>query len=119
MEKVDDSFTEFSGRFKNLLDEFKNSYGYAYDGATIRRTSTLIEILQRKAIMSYAPRHHFLELAKQQKHTKTPPGFKDDGDGDFFIWVDMLISLIKAKNKGIHYSRAFSDQIASYPAAVK
>ena len=37
-------------------------------------------------------------IAEQRKRVKTPPGFKDSGDGDFFIWADILFGLLQLKN---------------------
>lgn len=45
-------------------------------------------------------------LATHRKRTKTPPGFKDDGDGDFFIWVDLLTGLQLARASSRQFSRA-------------
>ena len=35
----------------------------------------------------------------------TPPGFRDNGDGDFFIWVDLLTGLLEAQALGKEYRR--------------
>jgi hypothetical protein len=40
-----------------------------------------------------------------RKKTKTPPGFRDDDDGDFFIWVDFLTGLLNARAAGESYGR--------------
>lgn len=107
IEKVDNSFSDFSNKFSELLDEFKKSYGYAYDGATVRRTLSFLELLRNKAITSYVTRDRFSNIAHHRKKTKTPPGFKDDGDGDFYVWLDTLDSLILAKSE----NKIFSDVI--------
>lgn len=105
IEKVDSSFQNFSQRFDALLDEFKTSYGYAYDGGTVRRTHSLFELLQRKAIICYVSREKFASLAIHRKMTKTPPGFRDEGDGDFFVWLDMLCALLLAKDRGFAFTQ--------------
>lgn len=101
--KVDATFLDFSGKFNALLNEFRESFGYAYDGATARGTQLLLEALDRKAMSSFVSRIRFSDIAVHRKRTKTPPGFKDDGDGDFYIWVDMLSSLLEAKKSGIAF----------------
>lgn len=101
--KVDDSFHDFSYRFAGLIDEFRDSYGYAYDGNTVRKTMSLFEVLKSKAITSYVRRDKFLEFSRNRKRTKTPPGFKDDLDGDFFVWLDMLDCLLIARSRQIHF----------------
>ena len=37
-------------------------------------------------------------MSSQRKTTRTPPGFKDEGDGDFFVWADFLLGLLSAAN---------------------
>jgi hypothetical protein len=97
VEKVDSSFRDFADRFSALITEFRSSFGYAYDGATVRRTISLLEVLKEKALTCYVTRERFAELAAHRKKTKTPPGFKDDGDGDFFVWLDALDALLVAR----------------------
>ena len=70
------------------------------------RSTTLqaIETLSAKAKVPYTPRLPFAELAKIRKATKTPPGFKDTGDGDFFVWLDLLFGLMQAIEDGAVFS---------------
>ncbi len=99
IQKVDENFQDFGERFTALIDEFRTSFGYAYDGITVRRTMSLFEVLREKALISYVRRDRFIGLAAHRKQTKTPPGFKDDLDGDFFVWLDMLDSLLIAQSR--------------------
>jgi hypothetical protein len=103
--KVDPTFADFSPKFKALLDTFRESFGYAYDGGTVRRTIALFEILKSRAIVAYVSRNRFAEMAACRKMTKTPPGFKDPGDGDFFIWLDLLKALLLARENGRTFDR--------------
>lgn len=103
MSKVDDTFEDFEVRFKSLLDEFEGSFGYAYDGNTVRRTMSLFDALKSKAIVSYVKRDTFCKLADHRKNTKTPPGFRDDQDGDFFVWADLLDGLLVARSRGSEF----------------
>lgn len=100
IEKVDDEFEDFAARFDALINEFNDSFGYAYDGDTLRRTISLLEALEGKASVSYARREPFIAMAANRNATKTPPGFRDPGDGDFFIWLDALEGLLAAKDAG-------------------
>lgn len=104
-EKVDSAFHDYAGRFSALLAEFRLSFGYAYDGITVRRTHALFEALHRRAITCYTSREPFSALASHRKRTKTPPGFKDDGDGDFFVWLDLLQGVLIAKERDHTFSR--------------
>lgn len=103
--RVDPAFGEFAGEFEALLEKFSGEYGYAYDEATVRRTQALLEAIQAKARVPYASRAKFADIAAQRKRTKTPPGFKDDGDGDFYIWIDLLLGLCEARAAGEAFDR--------------
>lgn len=103
--KVDPTFGDFSDKFRNLLDNFRESFGYAYDGGTVRRTIALFDVLKSKAIVTYVSRDRFAKMAAGRKTTKTPPGFKDPGDGDFFVWLDLLKALLLAKENGRTFDR--------------
>lgn len=104
VKKIDGSFQDYSDRFTALLSDFESTFGYAYDGLTVRRTHALFEVLQRKAIICHTSRNKFLDLAHHRKQTKTPPGFRDNGDGDFFVWLDLLQGLLVAKEREIDFS---------------
>jgi hypothetical protein len=56
--------------------------------------------------MAYAPRVKLVEIAALRRKTKTPPGFKDEGDGDFFIWADLLAGLQQERAAGKTFARA-------------
>lgn len=112
LQKVDKRFGDFSvqfeqsaGQLSELLDRFSAEHGHVYDEGTARRVLTLLDILQTKASVPYAPREALREIATERKRSKTPPGFKDEGDGDFFIWADFLTGLDAARRRGTHFSR--------------
>ncbi len=87
-------------RFGELLREFERRYGYLYDPKTAKRFAELWSMLEIKAVVSYAPRSRFERLVQIRNSTKTPPGFKDAGDGDFFVWADFLLGLLEARTGG-------------------
>ncbi|MBR1086828.1 hypothetical protein JQ621_04985 [Bradyrhizobium manausense] len=103
--KVDSNFGDYVEQIEGLLDQFSDEHGHVYEEATVRRTLSLLEVLTRKASVSYAPRAPFHDIGILRKKTKTPPGFRDDGDGDFYIWVDLLIGLLQAQLEGGNYQR--------------
>jgi len=104
--KVDKNFGDYANKIEKLFDQFSEEHGHVYDDNTVRKTLALLEMLQKKALVPYAPRLQFREIAAQRKKTKTPPGFKDDGDGDFFIWIDFLTGLQQAKLAGREFDLA-------------
>jgi hypothetical protein len=103
--RVDKNFGDYAAQIDGLLDKFSTEHGHVYEEGTVRKTLALLEMLQKRAFVPYAPRLQFREIAAQRKKTKTPPGFKDDGDGDFFIWVDLLTGLQQARAAGQAFDR--------------
>ena len=83
---------------------FREENEYIFDADLISKTSHFLERLAEKAIVPYAPRSGLDSIAAHRKLAKTPPGFKDDGDGDFLVWVDSLFGLLREKNNGASFS---------------
>lgn len=104
--KLDSSFIVYADRMDDLLNEFSDEYGFAYDPATLRSMITVLDVLERKAFVPFVPRVRFHNIAITRKRTKTPPGFKDDGDGDFYTWADFLLGLLEAREKGNRFDHA-------------
>lgn len=111
MQKKFDAFkdeVEKSGRSKNEnyekirdgLEAFKDDNSELFHPDTVRKTLTFLDALVDKAAVPYAPRMAFHKIAEQRKRVKTPPGFCDDGDGDFYVWVDALYGLSKMMQDG-------------------
>jgi len=99
-------FGEFSKNIEDLVEAFKDEHAYIYDQKSIRNISIMLTALKDKAYVPYVPRSRFYNLARSRKLTKTPPGFHDDGDGDFFIWVEFLYGLMKAKKNNKTFTHA-------------
>lgn len=100
MQRVDSRFGEFSEKFSSLAEEMASDFGYVRDAKTVANLASICEMLAAKAKVSYVPRARFQSIARHRKRTKTPPGFKDDLDGDFYVWADFLSGLSKAKGVG-------------------
>ncbi len=117
---IDPAFGEYAKNMEKLLTQFSSEYGYVYDASILHSTSKILEFLKKKAILSYVPRTPFHDIALVRKRTKTPPGFKDDTDGDFYIWADFLYGLMQAKGKKINFEHAVlltNDQKADWSRA--
>lgn len=82
------------------VDEFKKDNEHLFDADLIQKTTSFLESLEATAHVPHAPRVDLCKIALQRKLAKTPPGFKDDGDGDFLVWIDALWGLTKAKANG-------------------
>jgi len=85
------------------VDEFKKDNEHLFDADLVQKTTSLLENLVLTARVPHAPRIGLYEIALQRKLAKTPPGFKDDGDGDFLVWVDALWGLSQAKSNGENF----------------
>ena len=103
--KIDEGYGEYSKRFEKLLDEFQENYGYVIDEHTLQKTSLFIDLLSEKALVPTFPRNGLTDIAEFRKRAKTPPGFKDKLDGDFYVWVDLLygLSLLKLKRRPVKH----------------
>ena len=84
----------------SAVEEFKKDNEHLFDADLIQKTTSFLEQLSISAIVPHAPRAGLKEIATQRKMSKTPPGFKDDGDGDFLVWIDALWGLSNAKGNG-------------------
>lgn len=102
---IDPNFGEYADKMAVLLDEFGMEHGHIYDEATVHRTGRLFDVLRQKAVVPYVPRLLFNSIAAQRKMTNTPPGFRDPGDGDFFIWADLLRGLQISTKQRVRYSK--------------
>ncbi len=102
--KIDTGFEDFHSDMGRLLSEFEANHGYIYDESTKHSTMQALRALEQRAIVPYVPRLRFYQMAMVRKRTKTPPGFKDDGDGDFYVWLDLLYGLMKTKENGANFS---------------
>lgn len=106
IDKLDHDFEDLKYNLQGILDSFQSDHGHVYSHSTVRKTLSLMQTLNSRARIPFAPRSYFSCLAKQRQMTKTPPGFKDSGDGDFFVWVDFLFGLKQAKDEGEIFERA-------------
>jgi len=106
LDKFGEDFGDFAPVIKEKLNVFSAEHGHIFDKATIHKTLKLLEVLKEKSSVPFVPRSAFKEIVEIRFSTKTPPGFKDDGDGDFFIWADFLYGLKAAQSEGTNFTRA-------------
>jgi hypothetical protein len=105
LDKIDQDVSTFADDFQGVMEKFALEHGYIYGPNTLKRTEAFLQMLQQKAISEYVPRTAFNNIAQQRKITKTPPGFKDDGYGDFFVWADFLYALLGAWDTGSKFEK--------------
>lgn len=102
LDPLDPSFHE---RFQALIDEFSTTYAFAFNPSTATRIRAVLEGLKARASVPYVPRSRFLRIADARHRTRTPPGFRDDKHGDFYVWADFLLGLLIARDDGIAFGR--------------
>lgn len=100
VDQMDEDFGDFGTKFDGIMGEFSQRYEYIYDPALSRKLLSFLEALREFAIVTFAPRLGLGDLAIQRKKSKTPPGFMDEKDGDFYIWVDLMFGLDLARRSG-------------------
>ncbi len=95
--KLDQRFGSLGLQAKSALTALLAEYAEVFDEQAEEDFRATVELLQVKAIVRYVPRLEFAALARVRNDTKTPPGFRDAGDGDFFVWADFLYGLAGCK----------------------
>ena len=106
VDSIDDDFGDYLQKIEKLLQEFGSEHGNVYEEATVKKTAAVLNNLRVRAVTTFCPRAPLLLLAIHRDKTKTPPGFKDSGDGDFFIWADFLHGLRNLQRQGAVVDRA-------------
>jgi hypothetical protein len=93
-DKLSNEFLEFHAKFDDILKDFDKDFGQIYTSEALQGAKRALGVIEGKAIVPFADREKLSRLAAHRKSTKTPPGFKDSGDGDFFVWADFLTGLL-------------------------
>lgn len=104
-ENLGSEFEDFSKRISDLNDDIDKELGYLYDENTTHKVKNFLDTLIQKADLSTIDRMRFFPFAQMRMMTKTPPGFRDDGDGDFYVWTELLYGAMKAIDDGKEYDR--------------
>ena len=104
IDKAKEAGVSASETIASAVAAFREENEHIFDPEIIAKTLQFLERLVEKAIVPYAPRSGLDGIAAHRQRAKTPPGFKDDGDGDFLLWVDALFGLLKEKRRGAKFS---------------
>lgn len=95
--KLDHQFGEKGDLVKSAIDALVEEYNHTFGSPAQESLLRTLQVLRdREAIVRYVPRFHFRELARVRSETRTPPGYKDPRDTDFFVWADFLYGLRSA-----------------------
>ncbi|MDY3666484.1 MAG: PIN-like domain-containing protein [Schaalia hyovaginalis] len=97
--QIDPAFSGFKTKLEPILREFESEFGHVLDERTAGEIDALLAALEECSLRAEVDRSSLYPIARQRKLAKTPPGFKDEGDGDFLIWADFLLCLQMAMDE--------------------
>lgn len=100
-----DPHSQLADAIQQIRDKVRTDYDFLYDAGLVRKTKAMLSSLEARATVPFARRSAFVQTAELRKRTKTPPGFRDEGYGDFYVWVDLLTGLQKARAAGSAFAR--------------
>ena len=70
LRKADPYFAHTRRKCNDLLEEFRTQHGHVYDEVTVRRTVAVLELLQQRALVAYAPRPPLRHTANKRGHER-------------------------------------------------
>lgn len=91
----DDSFLSYSA----VASQIKNDLNNYHNKNISKKFIEFFESLSEKAVVDYAPRDLFHQIAQNRAHNKTPPGYMDNSHSDFYVWLDFLYSSFNLVSK--------------------
>lgn len=100
-----ENVAKLSDQMEAALQDFEELAGVVYQSDAKRRMAAFFDLIKYRGVVPFCPRSRFSSLAEQRKRTKTPPGFMDSGDGDFFVWVDFLYGIFLARSSSVPFER--------------
>lgn len=103
--KAKDSGISGLDDIESALSNFKAKHEHVFEPDLSKKVSGFIDKLVARASVPFAPREPFYDMAEYRKKAKTPPGFRDGGDGDFWVWIDALFGLLEQQAKGEKFSK--------------
>jgi len=95
--KLDERFGALGDSIRQQIVELVAVHSRTFDPDALKSFRGLLGIMQTKADIPFVPRDSFHDLGIVRRATKTPPGFKDTGLGDFFVWADFLLGVGRAQ----------------------
>ncbi|MEO9322245.1 PIN-like domain-containing protein [Nocardioides sp. C4-1] len=97
---------EFQGAFTTLLDEFENSASHMWAPDFRAKVESTFNALAARAHEPRFPKSALAHISHERQMTKTPPGFKDTGNGDLYVWAEFLLGLMHGREDGQDFDLA-------------
>lgn len=91
--KLGERFGQRGEEVRAAVRALVEEYPETFDDDAEKAFQDTLELFLQVASVPFVPRLEFGQLAQTRKSSRTPPGFKDVGDGDFFVWADFLYGL--------------------------
>lgn len=106
VEELDPAYVDFSSRANDLLGDFEDRFGHVLEGRVGMELTALFESLAERALVPHVDRLALVDAGRSRQMTRTPPGFKDDALGDFYVWSEFLLGLAIAREQGVEFDHA-------------
>lgn len=106
IKKIEPQYSELREGAEKLTKDFQEEYGFVFNKSTRASLVALFDMLKNRATLSKLPRTDFAKIMEIRKQTKTPPGFEDHRDGDFYVWAEFLQGLLLAREEGKIFAEA-------------
>ncbi|OBC03467.1 hypothetical protein A5784_14770 [Mycobacterium sp. 852013-50091_SCH5140682] len=103
---LEDEHAEFQMRFQEILNDFEKEAGHIWTETFRTKVADTFHSLAERAVEPQFPKELIERLAHARQSTKTPPGFKDAGDGDLYVWAEFLLGLVEARDSGDKFELA-------------
>lgn len=97
---LDPEHQAFKDGFSAALEDFEKSAGHIWAPDFRAKVASTFSSLAAQSREPRFPKLALADLARERQLTKTPPGFKDNGNGDLFVWAEFLLGLLEARNEG-------------------
>jgi hypothetical protein len=97
---LDPEHQEFKDGFAAALETFEKSAGHLWAPDFRAKVASTFSSLAARAREPRFPKLVLADVARERQLTKTPPGFKDNGNGDLYVWAEFLLGLLEAKRDG-------------------
>jgi len=106
VDALDPEYQSFKDQFEEALTSFSHSAGHLWAPDFRERVLGAFSTLAARAVEPKFSKSILAVAATERQATKTPPGFKDDGNGDLYVWAEFLLALLEGRDAGHDFDLA-------------
>lgn len=103
--EIEPAYTRLKDGADALAKEFMEDFGHVLSPTTRTELLALLQVLSTRALFAQVGREAFESVVRSRRQCKIPPAFRDEGDGDFFVWVELLDGLLLAQEHGQRFDQ--------------